>query len=85
MPRGRSPANFGDTDILVKEAVSGNPVIGEIALEAKRIMEEDRWDVWGKSIAQLLASIYEDDFELIQRGADIMSKIVRDGANEDNS
>ena len=22
-------------------------------------MEEDRWDVWGKSIAQLLASVYE--------------------------
>lgn len=63
---------------LVEEAVNANPMIGEVALEARMIMSEDRWDIWGKSIAQLMGCVYEDSLEQIKRGGDILKKLHAD-------
>ncbi|XP_063674077.1 uncharacterized protein LOC134817116 [Bolinopsis microptera] len=73
------PKGLRDTSAtMVEEALKINPVIGAVAEQARQILQEDRWDVFGKSIAQLSAVAYQDELELMEHAGKILLKIAAD-------
>jgi len=53
------------SEIMVKEAIDTNPILGDVAAEARRLLAEDKWDRYSKAIGQLMLAIYKDEHELI--------------------
>jgi hypothetical protein len=62
-----------------------NEAIGDVASDARSILSQDKWDVFGRGIAQKMSMVFEDEADQLRVAGQIITKVWQDGYEHSSS